>query len=74
MKKPTIYQIKEATKETAPYFFSRQTLKFWGQTMKSFKVYKTDVPHLFLIEGAKGNAPFKTRRIFNALNNTLEYI
>jgi hypothetical protein len=73
MIKPTIYQIKEATKDTAPYFFSRRTLKFWGQTMKNFKVYKTDVPHLFLIE-AKSNAPFKTRRIFNALNNTLESI
>ena len=72
MKKPTIYQIKRATLQTAPYFFDSKTLKFWGQTMKSFKVYKTDVPHLFLIEGAKGNAPFKTRRIFNALNNTLE--
>jgi hypothetical protein len=74
MKTPSIYEIKRRTIETAPYFFSRQTLKFWGQTMKSFKVYKTDVPHLFIIEGAKGRAPFKTRRIFNALNNTLESI
>ena len=74
MKKPSIYEIKRRTSETAPYFFSRQTLKFWGQTMKSFKVYKTDEPHLFLIEGAKGKAPFNTRRIFNALNNTLETI
>jgi hypothetical protein len=74
MKTPSIYEIKRRTIDTAPYFFSRQTLKFWGQTMKSFKVYKTDVPHLFLIEGAKGRAPFKTRRIFNDLNNTLESI
>jgi hypothetical protein len=73
MKTPSIYEIKEATQKTAPYFFSRQTLKFWGQTMKSFKVYKTDVPHEFLIE-AKGKAPFKTRRIYNSLTHTLESI
>jgi hypothetical protein len=72
MKKPSIYEIKRRTSKTAPYFFSRQTLKFWGQTMKSFKVYKTEVPHLFLIEGAKGNAPFKTRRVYNSLTQTLE--
>jgi len=71
MKKPTIYQIKRRTSETAPYFFSRQTMRFWGQTLKDFKVYKTETPHLFLIE-AKSRANFKTRRIFNALNNTLE--
>lgn len=74
MKTPNIYEVKRRTIDTAPYFFTRQTLKFWGQTLKDFKVYKTNVPHLFLIEGAKGRAPFKTRRIFNALNNTLETI
>ena len=36
----TIYEIKRRTEETAPHFFTRDTLKFFGQTMKDFKVYK----------------------------------
>lgn len=36
----TIYEIKERTKETAPYFFSKDTMKFFGQTMKAFVVKK----------------------------------
>jgi hypothetical protein len=35
-----IYDIKRATKDTAPYYFSKKTLAFFGQTMKSFKVRK----------------------------------
>ena len=35
----TIQEIRELTKETAPYFFTRDTLRFFGQTMKSFSVY-----------------------------------
>ena len=36
----TIYQIKESTKESSPHFFDRKTLKFFGQTLKSFSVMK----------------------------------
>jgi len=36
----TIYDIKERTKETSPHFFSHDTLKFFGQTMKDFNVTK----------------------------------
>ena len=36
----TIYEIKQATMETSPYFFSTQTLKFFNQTLKSFTVRK----------------------------------
>ena len=36
----TIYEIREATKETAPFFFARSTLRFFHQTMKSFHVTK----------------------------------
>lgn len=71
MKKPTIYEIKRATYETSPYFFSRKTLKFWGQKLSDFKVYRTEIEHEFLIE-AGGRAPFKTRRIYNSLTHTLE--
>jgi len=34
----TIYEIKRRTHETAPYFFSRETMKFFGQTLKDFNV------------------------------------
>jgi len=36
----TIYDIKRLTQESQPYFFSRKTLKFFGQTLKDFKVTK----------------------------------
>lgn len=42
MKRLTIYDIKRMTSETESFFFTRKTLKFFGQTMKSFKVYKID--------------------------------
>ena len=34
-KKPTIYEIAERTKETAPHFFTEKTLRFFGQYRKS---------------------------------------
>ena len=36
----TIYEIKQRTKKTAPYFFSKDTMRFFGQTLKDFKVSK----------------------------------
>lgn len=36
----TIYEIKAKTQETAPYYFTRKTMQFFGQTMRDFKVYK----------------------------------
>lgn len=37
-KLPTIYDIKNATLESAPMFFSKGNLKFAGQSIKSFTV------------------------------------
>jgi hypothetical protein len=34
----TIYEIKRLTATTSPYFFSRDTLRFFGQTLRSFSV------------------------------------
>jgi hypothetical protein len=48
MKKPTISEIKSNTEINSPYFFSRDTLKFFGQTMKSFKVYKDSNNRIFI--------------------------
>ena len=36
----TIHEIKERTQKTAPHFFSRDTMKFFNQTLKDFKVKK----------------------------------
>jgi len=38
----TISEIKYATMETAPHYFDRSTLKFFGQTMRSFSVKKQE--------------------------------
>jgi len=37
----TIYDIKRGTAETSPYYFSRNTLKFFGQTLRMFSVCKS---------------------------------
>ena len=75
MKKLTIYDIKRLTAETSPFFFDRKTLKFFGQRMNSFKIYKqADCRYLV-------TAPiiinFKqigtTERYFNPITNELEH-
>ena len=40
MRKPSINQIEQAIKGKLPYYFSRDTLKFFGQKKSSFKVWK----------------------------------
>jgi len=37
---PTIHDIRFATEEKSPHFFDRKTLKFFGQTMASFIVFR----------------------------------
>ena len=36
----TIHDIKALSHDDAPHFFSRRTLRFFGQTMRSFSVRK----------------------------------
>lgn len=69
-----IYEIKRATAETAPYFFSRKTLKFFGQTCRSFKTKKmpdgrTRIAAPIITDGRPIG---KTIRYFNPSNNELE--
>ena len=47
MSKPTIYDIKEDTALSAPYFFSRDSMRCFGQTMRSFSISTTDDPRIF---------------------------
>jgi len=69
----TIYDIKYRTQETSPYFFSRNTLKFFGQTMKSFKVYKQYDGRFMLCAPFGPSKPKgETMRYFNPANNELE--
>jgi hypothetical protein len=72
----TIYQIKEATKETAPFFFTKETLKFFGQTMSSFSVKKQPDGRYLITASMKdrgGVLRGETKRYFNPENNKLEF-
>lgn len=73
----TIYEIKRRTAETAPYFFTAKTLKFFGQTLRSFRVHKQpDGRYLItapMIDRFTGRNMGQTKRYFNPENNTLEH-
>ena len=75
MKKITIYDIKRLTAETSPFFFDRKTLKFFGQRINSFKIYK-QADGRYLVT-APIIIDFKqigtTERYFNPITNELEY-
>jgi protein associated with RNAse G/E len=72
----TIYEIKELTKNTSPYFFSRDSMRFFGQTLKDFKVYKQkDGKYLVIAESGKTwQEKHYTKRLFNPITNELEHI
>jgi hypothetical protein len=76
MRKPTIYEIKERTKITAPYFFSKDTMKFFNQALKDFKVERVGEKDIFKISAPSydrytGKLMGVTTRYFNPINNTL---
>lgn len=71
----TIYEVKQKTKKTAPYFFSKNTMRFFGQTLKDFKVYKQEDGRFKIIAPIRILPKVKndfTIRFFNPLNNELE--
>lgn len=72
----TIYEIKYLTEDTSPYFFSRKTMKMFGQTMRSFRVkrqpdgrYRISAP---MLDRFTGRHMGETVRYFNPSNNRLE--
>jgi hypothetical protein len=73
----TIYQIQELTRKTAPYFFSNDSMKFFGQTMRSFSVKKqSDGRYLIsapMKDKSRGVIMGYTQRYFNPINNELEF-
>ena len=73
----TIYEIKRLTQESAPYFFTPKTLKFFGQTMRSFSVRKqADGRYLIsapMIDRFTGRNMGTTKRFFNPQTNNLDH-
>ena len=69
----TISEIKERTAQTSPYFFSRATLRFFGQTMRSFSVHKQEDGR-YRISAPYGPTKPKgeTVRYYNPTTNKLE--
>jgi hypothetical protein len=70
-----IKEIKHLTRGTAPYFFSNDTLKFFGQTLEDFNVEKVKDGR-YKIKAIERNAPHTeshyTIRYFNPDSNELE--
>ena len=74
----TIYDIKRLTAETSPYFFVTKTMKFFGQTMRSFSIKKMNDGRYYISAPMKdrftGRTMGKTERYFNPATNELEYV
>jgi hypothetical protein len=73
----TISEIKRLTAENSPFFFSRKSMAFFGQTLKSFSVrkeidgrYKLQAP---MIDRQTGRKMGQTVRFFNPVTNTLDH-
>lgn len=73
----TIHEIKNKTQETCPYYFSRKTMQFFGQTMRDFKVHKQDDGRYLITapmrDKSTGKVVGKSQRFFNPVNNKLEF-
>jgi len=70
-----IYQIQELTRKTAPYFFSKDSMKFFGQTMSRFRIKKQTDGRFLISQPMKdrnGKVMGYTERYFNPINNELE--
>ena len=72
----TIYEIKRRTAETSPYFFNRDTMRFFGQTLRDFRVYKQDDGKYLIIadSGKNWKGHHQTKRLFNPETNELERV
>ena len=72
----TIYEIKRLSENTSPYFFVSKTMRFFGQTMRSFSVIKQKDGRFYIsapmLDKSTGRIMGKTERFFNPINNELE--
>ena len=60
-KRLTIYEIKKRTEKTNPYFFSRAVMKFFGQTLKDFRI-RRQTDGRYRIEAPTYRGPDKLNR------------
>ena len=70
----TISDIKAKTEQTAPYFFSRQSMRFFGQRMADFSVTRYGNDKFLISAKYGGEIAGKTERVFNPFTNELERI
>ena len=69
----TIYDIKSRVQETESKFFDRSTLKFFGQTMRMFRVAKMpDGRYRISAPFGPGQPRGETVRFFDPTTNRLE--
>ena len=71
----TIYEIKERTEDTEPYFFTRNTMKFFHQTMRDFRIKKQIDGRYYIYAPMRDNSGKQvglTERYFNPTTNRLE--
>jgi hypothetical protein len=69
----TIYDIKRLTSGTAPHFFDRSSMRFFGQTLRDFHVYKqSDGRYLITANYGAGKPRGQTVRYFDPKTNELE--
>lgn len=72
-----IYDIKTATLEKAPYFFSKDTLRFFGQKMTDFKIKKQPDGRYLIsapMKDPSGRIVGTTERLFNPETGTLDFV
>lgn len=72
----TIYEVKRRTLTSSPCYFDRKTMKFFGQTLKSFSVRKYDSDKYIISAPMYDNGKFmgNSERLFNIETNELEFL
>ncbi len=72
-----IHEIKNRTLETSPYFFDRKSMRFFGQTMRSFSIKKqSDGRYLIsapMFDRTTGRTMGTTKRFFNPITIELDH-
>ena len=70
----TIYDIKRMSEEKAPYFFDRNSMKFFGQTLKDFSVKKLNEERYYIsapMRDSRGHQVGVTKKIFDVRTREL---
>jgi len=62
MRKPTISEIKQDTVRNSPYFFDRDSMKFFGQRMSDFHVEQSPKGKIFIWAKSKSDAHYTFRQ------------